>query len=168
MPPWLSNDALKPEFVLELFDELISANAPAFSNVKSLMGLISNHLPVMIDKLFRNRKTFPVVVRLLRIILTLSRCFPEVLFDHAEVRCSLPEPTMLPHFLAPTSLTLQILIRRLILMVELESVVWLKALALEALHRFFSTPVFIVKLYSRFDNESPSPCATFSFNFDSV
>lgn len=84
-PPWLAVDSLRTELVLEVFEELLNDFANVFMSISPLLELISKNLPAMIDKLFRIRKVFPIVIRLLRIILALSRNFPEIIFEHSEV-----------------------------------------------------------------------------------
>lgn len=118
--PWLACDGLTRDFALELLNDLIVENADSLkslnqvssfkagsaprnansSPVHSLASLLSQSLPVVLDRLYRTRRIFSVMVlssllyisrftcsqvRVLRLTLTLAQALPAMLFAHPKV-----------------------------------------------------------------------------------
>jgi len=108
-------------------EELILNHTAAFS-LEELEALIAEQLPVLLDRLIRRHKEFSVIIRILRLIVALSRTYPMILLERAEI-----------------------LLKRLVVLLEGSHPLWLKTVVVEALHRLLTHHIFVFHLYQHYD-----------------
>lgn len=136
-PTCLTLDAAKdPPFLLELIDDVLGNFRTLFEEVTEIAEIVKAQICPLIVFILKDQRDFSAMLRVVRIILNLSRQFPDIIMEEAET-----------------------IITRLILILDNspDTQPWMKCFVLEFLQELINNTDLLIKLYNRYDIQQDIP-----------
>eukprot|EP01125_Pyxidicula_operculata_P001317 TRINITY_DN11210_c0_g1_i1.p1 TRINITY_DN11210_c0_g1~~TRINITY_DN11210_c0_g1_i1.p1 ORF type:complete len:1551 (-),score=285.62 TRINITY_DN11210_c0_g1_i1:70-4206(-) len=132
-------DIISKTFALDIIESILSNYYYTLNvQVPSINSLLTDKLCPALVEIFRTKKQFTVMLRVFRIFSVLTLHYPHVVIQQADS-----------------------LITRVVVMLEGDSPLWLKTLALETLKNIVSQERLLLKLYETYDMDKSSSSKLF-------